>query len=211
MKTIMCYGDSNTYGLSPEWVRGSAGRHDRFIRWPGRLQKILGDDYYVIEEGLSGRTTVFDDPTSPCRNGLAHLPAALESHSPLDCVIIMLGTNDTRPIFNAGVAEIGMGLGRLVRCVLDPFTYIVGKPPKVLIACPVPMKTGVLNPTDEGGAVAKSKMLATEFHKIADMYGCEFIDLGQVAEASDEDGVHLGAEAHDAIAKAFAEKLKEML
>ena len=73
------------------------------------------------------------------------------------------------------------------------------------------MKTGALNPTDEGGVISKSQQLAPEFQRVAALYGCEFIDLGQVAEVSDEDGVHLSANAHDAIAKAIAEKLQEML
>ena len=105
MKNILCFGDSNTYGLKPEWIKGDFGRHDENTRWPGAMRNILGDGYRVIEEGLCGRTTVFDDPTSPYRNGFDYLQPCLESHSPLDLVIIMLaggkhtytnmGSNDT--------------------------------------------------------------------------------------------------------------------
>ena len=80
---ILCFGDSNTFGSNPE-----GGRYPREIRWPGRLQILLGSDDYVIEEGMGGRTTVWDDPLEPNRNGLSALPIALLSHKPLDLVIL---------------------------------------------------------------------------------------------------------------------------
>ncbi|MBQ8974168.1 MAG: SGNH/GDSL hydrolase family protein [Oscillospiraceae bacterium] len=212
MKNILCYGDSNTFGLSPDWVYGRFGRHAPDVRWTGRLALLLGEQYHIIEEGLNGRTTVFDDPTIEGRNGLTHLPVALESHMPLDCVVIMLGTNDTKPIFSASPIDIAAGLGRLIQCVLAPFRYSVGGVPKVLVASPVPMKPGKLNPAEgNGGAIEKSRQLASAFEPVAKMFGCDFIDLALVTEASDEDGVHLNVEAHKAIAEAIADKLKEML
>ena len=86
MKTILCYGDSNTYGLRPD----SNQRYPREIRWTGLLQKSLGEDYYVIEEGLSGRTTLWDDPIEEHKNGKTYLFPCLESHSPIDLVVLML-------------------------------------------------------------------------------------------------------------------------
>ena len=88
MKTILCFGDSNTFGTNP-----AGGRHPRNVRWTGRLQKLLGEDYYVIEEGMGGRTTVWDDPLEPNRNGLRFLPVALQSHQPLDMVGPVLSSN----------------------------------------------------------------------------------------------------------------------
>ena len=90
MRTILCFGDSNTWGDPP----GGNGRFAWHERWTGILQSSLGDGFRVIEEGLCGRTTCFDDPFSPNRNGLAYLTVALETHCPLDLLIIMLGTND---------------------------------------------------------------------------------------------------------------------
>ena len=91
-KTILCYGDSNTWGYDPV----NACRYDRNIRWPGVLQKELGQAYYVKEEGLCGRTTVWDDPVEGHKNGLKQLTPILHSHCPLDLVVIMLGTNDLK-------------------------------------------------------------------------------------------------------------------
>ena len=96
MKTILCYGDSNTYGLKPD----SSQRYPRDVRWTGILQKKLGEDYYVIEEGLSGRTTLWDDPIEEHKNGKTYLLPCLESHSPINLVVLMLGTNDLKTRFS---------------------------------------------------------------------------------------------------------------
>ena len=60
MINILCFGDSNTNGSNP-----SGGRWGRWERWTGVLQKLLGDDYYFIEEGCGGRTTVMEDWLEP--------------------------------------------------------------------------------------------------------------------------------------------------
>jgi lysophospholipase L1-like esterase len=86
---ILCYGDSNTWG----YQAATAERLGRWERWPGVLQRTLGD-VHVIEEGQNGRTTVFDVPFEPDRNGLTYLPVALQTHHPVDLVVIDLGTND---------------------------------------------------------------------------------------------------------------------
>lgn len=96
MKSILCYGDSNTYGLMPD----SPDRYPRDVRWTGILQKKLGEDYYVIEEGLSGRTTLWDDPIEEHKNGKKYLLPCLDSHKPVDLVILMLGTNDLKTRFS---------------------------------------------------------------------------------------------------------------
>ena len=148
MKHILCYGDSNTYGLSPEWVHGKFGRHDYSVRWPGRLQALLGPEYRIIEEGLSGRTTVFEDYVTPYRNGADYLRPCLETHAPLDLVILMLGTNDCRNQFGVSPGEIAMGLGRLIQIVKDPSAYMGMPVPKVLVAVPVPVGEAALKLPD---------------------------------------------------------------
>ena len=92
MKHILCYGDSNTFGTDP--IHG--GRHPDDVRWTGVLQKLLGSDYRVIEEGCGGRTTVFEDEISYGRNGLKMLIPIIASHNPLDLIVVMLGTNDLK-------------------------------------------------------------------------------------------------------------------
>ncbi|MBR4744203.1 MAG: SGNH/GDSL hydrolase family protein [Oscillospiraceae bacterium] len=214
MKHILCYGDSNTYGLSPEWVHGQFGRHDYSVRWPGRLQALLGPEYRVIEEGLSGRTTVFEDFVTPGRNGADYLRPCLESHAPLDLVIIMLGTNDCRNQFGVSPGEIAMGLGRLIQIVKDPTVYMGMPVPKVLVAVPVPVGEAALKLPDgitTMESIEKSRALAERYRRTADMYGCAYIDLGQVASTTDFEGIHLDAAAHAAVAEAMAAKIREIL
>ncbi|MBR0402477.1 MAG: hypothetical protein IJH73_08230, partial [Lachnospiraceae bacterium] len=118
LKNILCFGDSNTYGFSPDWVKGNFGRHDRSVRWTGRLQELLGDEYRIIEEGLSGRPTVFADPTMADMSGLPYFRPCLKSHMPLDLVIIMLGTNDMKHRFNmlpVDIAKEAEALGEIVQ------------------------------------------------------------------------------------------------
>ncbi|MDR3149381.1 MAG: GDSL-type esterase/lipase family protein [Oscillospiraceae bacterium] len=120
MKTILCYGDSNTFGANPFGDADGVWRHPWEVRYPGRLQTLLGNEYRVVEEGLGGRTTVFNDPTSPNRIGLEFLPVCVESHCP-DIVVLMLGTNDTKPDCCASVRMITDGMGQLVKAVLNPY------------------------------------------------------------------------------------------
>ena len=214
MKNILCFGDSNTYGLKPEWIKGDFGRHDENTRWPGKLRNILGDDYRIIEEGLCGRTTVFDDPTSPYRNGFDYLQPCLESHSPLDLVIIMLGTNDSKGLFNAGPAEIAAGLGRLIAVAKNPAVYMGRPVPKILVAVPVPVGEAALALPDgitTTQMIEKTRALAPKYENTAKMYGCEVIDLGKVAETAPFEGIHITAEGHAKIAEAMAAKVREIL
>ena len=114
MKSILCYGDSNTYGLMPD----SPDRYPRDVRWTGILQKKLGEDYYVIEEGLSGRTTLWDDPIEEHKNGKKYLLPCLDSHKPVDLVILMLGTNDLKTRFSLTPFDIGASVENLVKVLL---------------------------------------------------------------------------------------------
>ena len=214
MKHILCFGDSNTYGLNPEWIKGNPGRHDENTRWPGKLQQLLGGEYKIIEEGLCGRTTVFEDPTSPTRKGIDYLPACIESHTPLDLIIIMLGTNDSKSIFNACPAEIASGAARLVAEARNPGHYMGGPAPKILIVSPVPVGEAALKLPDGITTVAmieKTRKLAPALKKMADMYGCDFIDLAPITETAPFEGIHITAEGHAKIAEAMAEKVREIL
>lgn len=68
MKEILCFGDSNTYGLIP----GTKNRYGRDTRWTGLIeQQLYGKGCRIIEEGLCGRTTVFEDELREGRKGAA--------------------------------------------------------------------------------------------------------------------------------------------
>ena len=110
MKNILCFGDSNTYGYKPD----KTGRYPWGVRWTSILTERLGKEYNVVEEGLCGRTTIFDDPLRSGRNGSESFPAILETHRPLDLIIIMLGTNDCKTVYGAAPGVIGKGIETLL-------------------------------------------------------------------------------------------------
>ena len=150
---IVAYGDSITWGFVPN-ANPPSTRFAPEDQWPGTLQKELGDNYQVIPEGLNGRTTDARDPGASISgaqlDGSAYLPACLNSHLPLDLVIIMLGTNDLKPVFNRTPMRIAIGAAHLIDLV-NTLNGGVGtnyKNPKVLLICPPP-----LSPTIEKGPV----------------------------------------------------------
>jgi lysophospholipase L1-like esterase len=198
MKTILCYGDSNTHGTIPidfDFLKtsfiSSKYRLPREKRWTGILQRELGSDYYVIEEGLNGRTTVWDDPIEGVyKNGLKYLVPCLESHAPVDLVLLMLGTNDLKIRFSASAFDIALGTGVLVNTIQQSGFGPEGKSPKVLLMCPPPLgKMSYLSEPFTDG-VKKSKELSKNYEKIAGLYGCDFLDVGKLIKPSNIDGAH---------------------
>ena len=135
MKTILCYGDSNTWGYEP----ATKERYSRAERWTGILQRELGAGYYVVEEGLNGRTTVWDDPIEGYKNGKEQLIPCLTSHKPIDLVTIMLGTNDLKRRFSLGAYDIAEGAGVLVNIVQKSDCGPQEGAPKVLLMAPPPV------------------------------------------------------------------------
>jgi lysophospholipase L1-like esterase len=207
MKNVLCYGDSNTWGYSPVY----ADRYGFDVRWAGVLRQQLGSDYWVIEEGLNGRTTVWDDPYEPYRNGKTHLMPILLSHKPLDLVVLMLGTNDLKRRFSLSAYDIARGVGVLAEVILRSECGRDDGAPQVLIMCPPP----VAKLTDFAdmfvGAEATSRQLAPYYQQEAEELGCAFLDAGQVIVSSDRDGIHFDPDEHRKLGEAVAEKVKALL
>jgi lysophospholipase L1-like esterase len=203
-RTLLLFGDSNTHGTMPMPDLGFSGRFDRTERWPGRLQKLL-PDWEIIAEGHPGRTTLHDDPVEGAhRNGLAVLPALLESHRPIDAVLVMLGTNDLKERFSVNAGDIALSLERLVRFVRASEAGPDGSAPGVLLVAPPPIiEVGCLAGMFAGGA-AKSRALAAEVRAVAARVGVAFLDAGEVVRVSPVDGIHYDSAANPALAKAFA-------
>ncbi|MCU0904878.1 MAG: SGNH/GDSL hydrolase family protein [Tabrizicola sp.] len=208
MRTVLLFGDSNTHGTKPMPDLDGAGRFDRDERWPGRLRKLL-PDWEVIEEGHPGRTTVHDDPVEGNhRNGLTVLPALLESHQPLDVVVVMLGTNDLKERFSVNAGDIAHSLERLCRVIRASECGPGGRGPQVLLVAPPPIiEVGCLAGMFAGGA-AKSQRLAAEVEAAAKRAGVPFLDAGAVVKVSPIDGIHYDAEANPALAEAFAAAIR---
>ncbi len=202
MITILCFGDSNTYGSNPD---GSPPRHPYGVRWTTRLQQILGTGFQIIEEGMGGRTTVWEDPLEPGRCGMTFLPVALQSHKPLDLVILSLGTNDCKNFFSASERVIARGMNRLVETVRR-FDYGPAAAPKILIVSPIHMgkevSHSIFESVDEESA-RKARQLAPYYREIAVKNGCEFLDASTVAGPG-SDQLHMDGAGHKALAEAIA-------
>ena len=211
-RTVLCFGDSNTHGTRALRHALDIRRFAADVRWPGQMAAILGDDWHVIEEGHPSRTTVHDDPVEGAhKNGLTVLPALLDSHRPLDLIIIMLGTNDLKMRYSLPAMDIAASLQRLLTCISTSISGPELGTPKVLIVAPVPIiETGFLAEMFEGGA-AKSRKLADYFAAVAKRNNVEFFDAGSVAKADPVDGIHLIAEDHAAIGSAIAAAVTKMM
>jgi lysophospholipase L1-like esterase len=203
-KAILCYGDSNTFGAAT--VERPEGRYPFEERWPGILQSALGSRWRVIEEGLSGRTTVRDDPVEgEIRNGKTYLLPCLLSHLPLAVVAIMLGTNDLKARFNASAWDIAEGLGTLIDVINSAAAGAKGNAPEILIIAPPPiLETLPAHAEMFEGAFDKSRQLADRYAALAKKRGAHFLDAGSVAKSSVADGFHLDPDAHRAIGQEVA-------
>ncbi|TPW33076.1 arylesterase [Martelella alba] len=210
MKTVLCFGDSLTFGHDP----AGNGAHAHKDRWPLVLQERLGNDVYVIPEGLSGRTTMFDDHcTDADRNGARVLPTLLASHAPLDLVIIMLGTNDLKPWTGVGALGAARGMSRLIELVRQRVIPMNGEVPEMLIVSP-PHIVETANDTSMAimpGLIAQSQMLSTLYRDLADNSGCGFFDAASVAKASPLDGVHMDVENTRALGRGLEPITRMML
>jgi lysophospholipase L1-like esterase len=195
MRTVLCFGDSNTWGYVP----GSNGqRFPREVRWPARLQLALGEEWEVIAEGLNGRTATMDSPVAEGRNGLPYLVPCLHSHAPIDLLVIFLGTNDVGERFGLPERDVARSVGRLVKLARSAEAGPDGEAPAILVVCPPPFD---------------GHRLGSHFAGMCGELGCELLDLDGVASFVDlEDDVeHLDAAAHAAVASAVEARVRRLL
>ena len=211
MKSILCFGDSNTWGYSP--VDGT--RFPTDIRWPGVLQRSLGLDYRVIEEGLNGRTTFINEggeDARPFRSGSDVLPFLLESHRPLDLVTIMLGTNDLKIEFDLSVEEIAQGAKNLCGMVINS-DYLADNPPQILLISPTLIGSTIMPDEEEFFEQAREKSLqfTEHYEKAAADLGVHFLDADKIVTASEGEGVHWDADQHVKFGKVLSELIQKIL
>ena len=215
-KHIVCFGDSNTHGYCAE-PSDCADGGDRFNeneRWTCLLQKHLGEEYLVIEEGLSGRTTVFSDPLHECMSGMDAIYSCLMSHERVDLLIIMLGTNDTKERFAVNATCIAIGMERLVQKAKTIDAWRDGKP-NILVIAPPHIGEGLYNiPAGEGmgaGCPEKSRALAPRYAEVCERQGCAFLDAEGIGEFNQLDCMHLTARGHQKLAQKLAELVPELV
>ena len=204
---ILCYGDSNTWG----YISGTD--HERYgnsERWTRILANLLGKRFEIIEEGLNSRTLISDDPRpgKEGKNGYKYLIPCLDTHDPVDLVILMLGTNELKYIYNKSAKEIGELLEEyFVKTILNRKSQLRDSYPKLLIIAPPIVSENREYRVDDKykGASSKSKELNNIYKNIAEKYNCYFLSNKDLETGID--GVHLTKESH----KLLAEKLSDMI
>ena len=201
MKTILAFGDSLTWGANPK-----GGRHRFEDRWTSVLESEL-PQVRVVAEGLSGRTTVFDDPSAATdRNGSRILPVLLGSHYPLDLVILMFGANDLKPKICGRAVETAAGMARLIDIIRN-YPYGYGTPaPDVMLVSPPHFSASEQPGGGPAGdrSIEESQRLSGCYEAVAAANGCPFFDAAAVATACLKDGVHLDAKNTRAIGLGIA-------
>ena len=218
MKTILCYGDSNTWGFVPG-AFAVRGRYDRKTRWPGRLQQMLGSDkFYVIEEGLNNRTTNVDpNDKPPGYRGTQFLIPILHTHSPVDLVIVMLGINDLKLQFNNRTSEeITRGMKEIIDIIqstnfgpnpIDP-------PPVLIVGTPLPVETQCQDVLDMfGDTKGRLTNFSNELQALVRQYpkNVFFVDAAAEIRMSPVDGIHLDDKGHEKIALLLNKTIREIL
>ena len=204
-RRVLCFGDSNTYGYDP----ARDGRYGDDERYPMVLQDLLGDGWSVVEEGLPGRTAVFDDPITEGMNGLRVITPILMSHAPLDTVTIMLGTNDVKERFGANAACIGAGMERLLLKVKSVDCW-GGKAPNILVVAPPPIGAGFHDAVMGDGCVEKYAGVAEQFRIICARQNVHFLDAKD-CEFNQVDFMHLTCKGHAQLAEMLAKEVPALL
>lgn len=210
MKTIVCFGDSNTWGYNP----ATAERYPKAQRWPSVLTAVLEaakpGEYEVIAEGQNGRTTVWEDPVGQKKGSLYLLPC-LESHKPVDLVIIMLGTNDLKHRFGVSSFDVAKGLVCLADMVKVSEFGPGNRAPAALLVAPPPFAKLTGFAQDFEGGFEKSLTLGRDIGALAAMKGIPFFDAGMVIRSSDLDGIHLDPEEQAKLGKALAGQVARLI
>ncbi len=198
-------GDSNTHGYcaEPADCMDGGDRFNEQERWTCLLQKALGNDYLVLEEGLSGRTTVFADPLHESMDAVSVAYSILMSHEPVDLLIIMLGTNDTKERFGANAAAIAVGMERLIKKCKSVECW-GNHEPNILVICPPPLGAGFHDEVMGSGCVEKSVALPPYMEAVAERNGVHYLNAKD-CEFNDVDFTHLTKKGHAQLAGKLAE------
>jgi len=212
MKTILCYGDSNTWGAVPLVSFAEIRRYGPDVRWGSVMRAHLGQEYWVVEEGLSGRTTVWPDPIEgEHKSGKSYLLPCLESHTPIDLVVLMLGTNDLKHKFGLSASDIAQGAAALIDIIQRSSSGPGNSAPRVLLVCPPPVAKLTLFADMFAGSSEKSHEMAAHYAKVATERHADFLDAGQHIVSSDIDGIHFDAADQQKLGRIAAARVKAML
>ena len=212
MKTVLVFGDSNSWGWKPsnDFIKPIESWSDD-IRWPGVMQKELGSAFKVLVDGQTGRTTVWDDPLDEYCCGKNQIVSSIYDAAPIDLLIIFVGTNDLR--FPVSAQDVANGAALLTRMAMyQAEAFINGKPKVILVGPPPlgPVSNGVFKDMFAGNE-EKSKQLGALYNAVAEDLGVDFLDAGVVVKSSNIDGLHLDADQHELLGKAMADAVKKVI
>lgn len=208
---IVCFGDSNTWGYDPV----THTRYGEETRWPMVLQGLLGEAYQIIEEGQNGRTIASPDPWEwGTKCGLDYVLPMLETHNPIDLLIIMLGSNDLKRKFHLPAPDIAGSLQNMLMQVRGFAAYQLGCPDlKILIVSPPALGSELARSPlaaffDIADAQAQSQALPHWYSLVAEQFRCEFLNATELVAGSEADQLHLSPEGHRILAAALRDKIE---
>lgn len=221
---IFIFGDSNSWGFLDD---GSGLKYE--YRWPITLHQNLKkkfSDIVISEDSLPGRTTNLDDPQDGDHlNGSKVLKASILSQSPVDHVLIMLGTNDLKSRFNRDTFNIAQGLEQLGNIVKQTKAGIGSWndefSPNLSIISPLVLgdlskdknwnNSPTLNYSEWEGAFEKSKKLSVDIRSMCEKNQFHYIDGNIYTQSSPKDPIHWEKKSHhifgEAIAKIFMNEI----
>lgn len=211
-KRILCFGDSLTWGFDPD----KRTRFDEGIRWTSRLQEKLGSDYVVIEEGQNGRTIASEDPSEGEKNGMTYIGPCLESHLPIDVLILMLGTNNLKPKFGLCSMDIAGQMQLMLQKILSVNHFKFNDSMKIILIAPPYVGENIRDSWlgESFGyedSIKKSKELASWYKQLADMYAIEFIDASEYVVTSSSDSIHMDADNQKKLGDVVYDYLRDLI
>ena len=206
VRHIVCCGDSNTHGccIDPgDCAEG--GRFNENERWTSLLQKSLGAEYLICEEGLTGRTTAFPDPLRESMSGLDSIYSCIMSHEPVDLLVIMLGTNDVKERFGLEAKDIANGMEQLILKAKSLPAWRDNKAAILVIAPPH------ISAKRDPAFHRKSAELAKYYQAVARKHDCAFLDAEGIGIFNTIDCMHLTHQGHINLANKLAESIPELV
>ncbi|MDH5230978.1 MAG: SGNH/GDSL hydrolase family protein [Gammaproteobacteria bacterium] len=211
MRQILVYADSLSWGIMP----GSRNRFAFDKRWPGVLEtqlNSLGHRVRIIEDCLNGRRTVWEDPFKAGRNGNLAIAQSIEMHSPLELIIIMLGTNDFQSMHTNNAWHSAQGLKTVIQSARHaPIEPGMPQPPILIVTPPLIEKPmGPIAPKFEG-AENKCLGLVEQYKTVAEEQDCYVFDSNRITTASKVDGIHLDADQHLALGHALLDTVQSII
>lgn len=204
---ILVYGDSMSWGIIP----GSRNRQPRSLRWPGVMQQQLGSEINVIEECLNGRTTHFDDPNRPKRNGLEYVQMILESHSPIDLIVVMLGINDFQDAIAANAIESAAGYEKLITRLQTLMPEPMKRPAQILAIVPPDIVKPLNTMADKFSGYVRGHGAESHYIDVLKALGVPYIQASELIRLSQFDGVHLDTPDHKLLGEEVAKRVTALI